>query len=226
MPITGKSSIGIDFIAHLRDIYSVIPKDDTERYMTEIHTLIEFCFDRRNSLQKILDRLAKTMSKMFEFRSVSIGMKSDDGLYRYVTMVGHSKESEDALRKLKYTLPDMIEYDKYPSVRIGLISQYHPVEAFPGDNPDEFLAHNKPPLLDRPRTNLNEFKPGDYIDIYMHGYEGELIGWIELSVTKNNKMPARSSVKWIELLADVCAGPIQQRMRLERELRTKEKPQL
>lgn len=216
MPITGRSPVGMDFIKHLREIYTLIPRDENERIMNEIHGLIEFASDRRNSLTKILERLAKTINKMFEFRSVSIGIRGDDGYFRYVVFVGHPKESIDALTKLKYDIHQMVDYDKFPSIRIGVITQYHPVESFPGDSEDEFIGHHKPKLLSEPRKRLDEFLQGDYLDVYMHGYEGELIGWIELSETRDNRMPSRSSIRWIELMADVCAGLIQNRMRLEK----------
>lgn len=216
MPIAGRSSVGIDFITYLRDIYTLIAKNENERIMNEIHGLIEFASDRRNSLARILERLAKTINKLFEFRSVSIGLRCEDGYFRYVVFVGHPKESIDALKRLKYDIHQMVECDKFPSVRIGAIAQYHPVESFPADSQDEFIGHHKPRLLSEPRKKLNEFLPGDYIDVYMHGYEGELIGWIELSETKDNKMPSRSSIRWIELMADVCAGLIQNRMSLNK----------
>lgn len=206
----------MDFITHLRDIYTLIAKNENERIMNEIHSLIEFASDRRNSLIKILERCAKTINKLFEFRSVSIGLRGDDGYFRYVVFVGHPKESVDALKRLKYNISQMVEYDKFPSIRIGLIAQYHPIESFPADAEDEFIGHHRPMLLTEPRKKLDEFLQGDYIDVYMHGYEGELLGWIELSETKDNEMPSRSSIRWIELIADVCAGLIQNRMRFEK----------
>lgn len=222
MPIPGKSLIGMDFITSLRDFYSQIPKDDTERIMNEVHGLIEYCSDRRNTLLKIVERLCKTINKMFEFKSVSIGLRSNDGYYRYVFWIGHPKESEDALKRLKYDIHEMIDYDKFPAIRIGTITQYHPVESFPGHAEDEFIAHHRPELLTSPRTNMNKFMRGDYLDVIMHGYEGEILGWIELSETKENRMPSRNSIRWIELMADVCSGPIQMRMRTERGMRQTE----
>ncbi|MEM4264523.1 MAG: hypothetical protein QW505_01885 [Thermoplasmata archaeon] len=214
--MTGKSQIGMDFIAHLRDIYSIIPKDDNERIMNEIHGMIEFASDRRNSLMKILERLGKTINKMFEFKSVSIGIRCEDGYFRYVVFIGHPEESVAALKKLKYDLHQMIDYDKFPNIRIGLTTQYHPVESFPGDIEDELIAHHRPKLLSEPRKKVNEFMRGDYIDVFLHGNEGELLGWIELSETKDSRMPSRSSIRWIELMADACAPLIQNRMRTER----------
>jgi len=218
MPMPGKGQVGMEFIGHLRDMYSIIPKDENERIMNEIRALIEFASDRRNPLMKILERLAKTINKMFEFKCVSIGLRCEDGYFRYLAFVGHPKESVEALKRLKYDLHQMVDYDKFPNIRIGLSAQYHPVESFPGDAQDEFVAHHRPKLLSEPRTNLNEFLPGDYIDIFMHGYEGEILGWIELSETKDGRLPSRSSVRWIELMADACSPIIQNRMRLERGL--------
>jgi len=78
------------------------------------------------------------------------------------------------------------------------------VEAYPEDE-TELKAFGKPELLDSPRKKLDEFRQGDYIDFYIHGYEGALLGWIEVSNTKDNKMPSRLSIRWIEFIAELSA---------------------
>ena len=216
MPIAGKTPIGMDFIAFLRNAYTGTPKDDFERMMLELATLMEYSMDRRNQLNRVLDKVARTIQKLFEFRAVSIGLKDEEGSFKYAVLIGHPPEQEVALRKLKYDMSEMLDYDKYPNVRLGRISQYNPVEAFP-ENEKELMAHGKPTLPDSPRKVLNEFKQGDYMDFYMHGYEGKLLGWIEVSNTKDNKMPERSSVRWIELISDMTALVLQLRSHREKE---------
>jgi len=216
MPMAGSSPIGLDFVTKLKDVYSVLNRDEDERLMAEIHSLIEFSMDRRNPTHKILERVSRLIVKNFEFKSVSIGLRTEDSMYRYVAFAGHTKESEDALRLQRYDLSDMIDYDKYPNIRIGAIAQYNPVEGFP-DRKDELVGHQIPELPKSPRMNLNEFMPGDYIDFYMHGFEGKLIAWIELSGTKDGRLPSRESIRWIEIISDICAVLIQLRMRTERD---------
>ncbi|MDH4123517.1 MAG: hypothetical protein OEV21_05505, partial [Thermoplasmata archaeon] len=149
MPISGKSIIGLDFINFLRENYTGMPKDELERMVAEICGLIEFAMDRRNNPQRVMDKIAKTIHKTFEFRSVSIGLKCDDGLYRYTSVIGRTSDEEAALRKLSFNLQDMMDYDKYPNVRLGRAIQYHPVEAFPNDEL-ELKSFGNPPLLDKP----------------------------------------------------------------------------
>jgi len=212
MPMTGTSPIGLDFISKLKEMYPMIGKDETERMMTEISGLIEFALDRKNPLPKLLDRIGRLIAKYFEFKSVSVGIRGDDGLFRYVSFVGHPKEAEDALRKQSYSSEDMMDYDRYPNIRIGAISQYNPVEGFRVDD-EELVAHHRPKLLDKPRTDLDVVLPGDYIDFYMHGFEGKLIGWVELSETKDGRLPPRKSIRWIELITKVAGALIQFKMK-------------
>ena len=216
MPITGKSVIGLDFIAFLREAFTGTPKDDIERMILELNSLVEFAMDRRNATDKVLERIAKAIQRLFEFKTISVGIRDNDGNYRYVVFVGHTLGEEEALRKMKYNLNDMIDYDKYPNIRLGKIAQYHPVEAF-ANTEEELKSFGYPHLPDAPRKVLNQFLPGDYIDFYMQGFEGKLTGWFELSNTKNNKMPARSSIRWIELITDMTALIIQLRKYHEKE---------
>ena len=212
MPMAGSSQIGLDFVSKLKDVYSTLSKNEEERLMADISGLIEFSLDRKNALPRILDRIARLIAKYFEFKSISIGLKGDDGLYRYVAFFGHPKEAEDALRKQSYSSEDMLDYDRYPNIRLGTAAQYNPVEGFPVDD-EELVAHHRPQLLKKPRSDLGAFLPGDYVDIYMFGFEGKLIGWIELSETKDGRLPPRSSIKWIEMITRVSSALVQHRMK-------------
>lgn len=216
MPMVGTTPIGLDFISKLKDVYSPLSKNEDERLMTEIFGLIEFSLDRKNQLPRVLDRITKLIAKYFEFKSVSLGIRGDDGLYRYVAFAGHPKDAEMALRKQKYSSEDMLDYDRYPNIRIGAMAQYNPVEGFRVDE-EELIAHHRPKLLDKPRSDITACLPGDYIDFYMYGFEGRLVGWIELSETKDGRLPARSSIRWIELIARISSALIQYRMRTKEE---------
>lgn len=216
MPMAGSSAIGLDFVNRLKDVYSVLNKDDDERFLADVHSLIEFSLDRRNPTNKVLERIGRLIVKHFEFKTASIGLRSDDGTFRYVAFVGHSRDAEDALRLQRYDLSEMIDYDKFPNIRIGSIAQYNPVEGFPAVE-SELVGHHIPALPKSPRKEINAFLPGDYVDFYMHGHEERLIGWIELSDTKDGKLPKRESIRQIELLTDVSAVIIQLRLRFEKE---------
>lgn len=212
MPMTGTSPIGLDFISKLKDLYSTINKTEEERLMAEIFGLIEFSLDRKNPTPKVLDRIARLIAKYFEFKSVSIGLRGEDGLYRYLAFMGHPREAEEALRKQKYSYEDMVDYDRYPNIRIGAIAQYNPVEGFKVDD-EELVAHHRPHLLTKPRSDLGACLPGDYLDFYMYGFEGKLIGWVELSETKDGRLPPRSSIRWIEMITRVSSALIQYRLK-------------
>ena len=211
MPMVGTSPIGLDFISKLKDVYSPLSKNEDERLMADIFGLIEFSLDRKNTLLRVLDKIAKIIAKNFEFKSVSVGMRGDDGMYRYLAFAGHPRDAEEALKRQKYSNEDMLDYDRYPNIRIGATAQYNPVEAFRVDE-EELVAHHRPKLLTKPRDDTGACLPGDYIDFYIHGNEGKLIAWIELSESKDGRLPPRSSIRWIELVAKISGPLIQSRM--------------
>jgi len=216
MPMVGTSPIGLDFISKLKEVYSLVGKNEDERLMADIFGLIEFSLDRKNPMPRVLDRIAKLIAKDFEFKSVSVGLRGDDGMYQYLAFAGHPREAEEALRKQKYSSEDMLDYDRYPNIRIGAIAQYNPVEGFRVDD-EELVAHHRPQLLKKPRSDTGACLTGDYIDFYMYGFEGRLVGWIELSETKDGRLPPRSSIRWIELITRIASVIIQLKMKAKED---------
>ena len=84
-------------------------------------------------------------------------------------------------------------------------------EGFPVDEA-ELAAHHNPTLLKTPRIDLGSFLPGDYIDFYMFGSDGKLMGFIEVLETKDGRLPSKETVRWIELVSRISAAVIQPRM--------------
>lgn len=69
-------------------------------------------------------------------------------------------------------------------------------------------------ILKKKRGNMDEFIEVDYFDIYIYGRDSRFIGWIELANARDGKLPARQTLKWIELIASVL-GSIIKRKNLE-----------
>lgn len=213
--MTGSTQIGLDFISKLKDTYQIANKTDQERLISELSALVEYSLDKRNSLPKVLDRIGRLILKFFEFKILSIALRSDDGRFRYVTLIGHSREAEEASRKLSYTGEELLDYDKFPCVRIMPTVHFCPTEGFP-INEAELTAQHRPTLLQKPREDLDSFLAGDYIDFYMYA-DGRLIGFIEVSETKDGRLPLRDTVRWIDLIAKISAAIIQPRMRIKED---------
>jgi len=216
MPMTGSTQIGLDFVSKLKDTYQIANKNHQEQLIFELSALVEYSLDRTKSLPKVLDRIGRLILKFFEFKSISIALRNDDGRYRYVVIIGHPKDAEEALRKQSYSAEDLFDNNKFPCIRIMPTVHFSPVEGFPIDEA-ELTAHRHPTLPKKPRADLGSFLPGDYIDFYMSGYEDKLIGFIEVSETKDGRLPSRETVRWIDLIAKISAAIIQPRMRIKEE---------
>lgn len=161
------------------------------------------------TIENVIHEAALAICRIFSFKEVSIGVKSQiDGRYRYEEIVGQSKTSEEALRRLSYNLEEFFDPTKYPSIRLSKVTELCIVEEkpFPDSEKDTF---NRPSLLSGTRNSPDEFVEGDYIDIAMYTPEDEMIGWIELGRPMHSKMPSILKIKRLELFSYVLSLLIQ-----------------
>jgi hypothetical protein len=78
--------------AFIESTYSPIPKDDQEKIIDNILTLVEMGHDKKQPLRSTLDFAAKMIFKPFDFHEIGIGLKNrKDGLYRYDILFGYRK---------------------------------------------------------------------------------------------------------------------------------------
>lgn len=205
-----KDPIDWNFKSFLQTRYSIIPKNDLERVLDGVLELIELSRVKKRDVKPLLEQAAKMIFKLFDFDEIGIGLKNTkDGMYRYEVLFGYTKTTEAAFRKLAYSPEDMVSYDRYPFVKIGRISELNPVEGIPEK---ERQLYDRPLAVDIPRASPDDFHEGDYIDVWMYDGGRNLIGWFELSKPRNGKMPTCETVRWIEVIVDVC-GLILERMR-------------
>lgn len=203
-----KSGDPIDrrYRAFVENAYNPIPRDDQEKIVDNILTLIEMGHDKKQPLRSILDFAVKMIFKMFDFHEITVGLKNrKDGYYRYEVIFGFRKDLEDSLRRLKYDHEDMTSGERFPFIRTGRLSELDPVEGLPES---ERALFNRPYALSVHRKSPDEFHEGDYIDLWMYSQNRELIGWFELSSPMNHRLPTRSQMRWLELIAAVCSSVI------------------
>ena len=190
--------------AFIESTYSPIPKDDQEKIVDNILTLIEMGHDKKQPLRSTLDFAAKMIFKLFDFHEIGIGLKNrNDGLYRYEILFGYRKEVEENFRKMKYNHEDMVSNERFPFIKMGRLSELDPVEGLPEWEKELF---NRPYQLTVQRKSPDEFHEGDYIDVWMYSHNKEIIGWFELSGPMNDKLPPRSHMRWIELIVAICSS--------------------
>lgn len=195
--------------AYIENTYYPVPKDQQEKIIDSLLSLLELAGERRRTLRDILDQTCKTIFRLFSFREISIGLKSrEDFLYRYEALFGHGKEAMDSMRKIKYTYEDMVSQDKFPHIKMGKLSELNPVEGLPEWERELF---SRPSRLEVKREAQDEFHEGDYIDVWIYGNNRDLVGWIELGDPMDGKLPERATVRWIELTAAILGSIISEK---------------
>ena len=102
----------------------------------------------------------------------------------------------------------MVNTTDYPGVKLEKLSEFCTSESLDYDR-DDIETFNRPTIVTKVRKSYEEFLEGDCIDIYIYGHNNSLIGWIEVGRTGGAKLPARNSIRWIELIASILVIFIQ-----------------
>jgi len=186
-----------DFEFFIRRRFSHISENQFQKMIIDIQTWILNSNRYRNSIKELLDFAARTMYRIFEFKEISIGVKDqNDGLFKYVTVLGFTKDAERFIRRTTYAPEEILDYDKYPGIKLSSTSDYCIADRMKN-------AYNRPIELNRKRDSTDEFMEGDYIDISIYDSKIQLIGWIELANPKNREIPSKDTMLWIELFASI-----------------------
>jgi len=197
-----------EFAKHIRRIYSKVPENEIERIIDAINDLFTKTQESRYSIEPFLTDIAKIISRRFGFQKVAIGLKDPDGMFRLKGFVGFTRSAEEAQRKIPYTYDEMVGQNSWPGIEIGKQCEFTMERV----SEEERKTYNRPSLLGKGRTSLEEFREGDCIEIYMcMGSREETIGWIELYNSKDAKLPDRFTIKWIELIASILGRIIWER---------------
>ncbi|HEX9906856.1 MAG TPA: hypothetical protein VGB78_00090 [Thermoplasmata archaeon] len=193
--------------------YSPIPKDEQERLIDSVANLIEQGYDKKQTVNSLLDHASKIIFKFFDFREIAIGLKSrKDGLYRYEILFGYRREIQEEFMRLAYTYEDMTSFDRFPHFQIGRLSSFNFAEGLPDQ---ERHLYALPYQLEAKRGSLDAFHEGDYIDTWINGPGKDLIGWIEMSSPVTKKLPPRMTLRWIEFIASILGSIISRRWKEE-----------
>lgn len=197
---------------------SIIERYSTGQVSIDEHlvgALIDFLQRARSpghSSSVIILECGKLIHRFFEFREVAIAMRDRDGLFRYKVCIGFRDEAEAERMKIAYTEFDLTDQDTFPGVSVSKGTFFQLIENKPFKDGEEG-TFNRPSLLGAERKNQNDLIEGDYIDTYIRDANKNPLGWIELSTTRDGKLPSRISIKWIELIAKMIAT-----IMIEREL--------
>ncbi len=200
---TKNDPISREFRKYIETTYSLVPKDELERIIENLVSIMEIGQEARQPLKVTLEQVAKAVSRLFGFSEVAIGLKDRKGdIWKYEVLYGFAKETEATVSKVRYNRADMFSPETFPNVKTGRLSELNPVEGMPLIETDKY---GRPFKWGLPRRSMDEFHAGDFLDFWMFDNKKEIIGWIEVSAPRSGKQPPRIDVRWIELFASACA---------------------
>jgi hypothetical protein len=163
---------------------------------------------QKDSIGTFLLDAAMMISRLFEFKEIAFGLKDTaDGRFKYAVTLGFLPATQQAMRKIAYTSEDMTDNTNYRGIKLGRVSE------FVIDSPEQDLrAFNRPALVHKGRSSIDEFLESDYIDIYLFGTADEMIGWLELAGPKSGKVPGADTIRWLELITSIVGRIVWERM--------------
>jgi len=185
----------------LKGGYSGTPKNDDENAMIAIGSMINR-FIGTESAENIAKEALKIVHRLFDFQFVSIALKGKDGIFRYVGQIGLTSGGEKTLFGIEYTEEQLFDESIYPSTTVSDITRFYMAENEPFKE-EEIDTFGRPLKVRQKRMTPDEMVEGDYIDEYIRGWDNEIIGYIELSLTRSRQLPDSNTIAWLELIVSI-----------------------
>lgn len=192
----------------LRAAYLYGPKDPTRRMLDKLQGVIAQFRESDLKLTRLLQDVADTVNRQFWLKEVTIGLKDPDGRYRYKVMCGLRPDAWKAHQDLAYTLEEFTDPRYYKGRQLSRYTKLFLAEDKPFVEGEED-TFTRPILLKAVRNTVEDCIEGDYLDIHIFGERGELVGWIEISGTKDGKFPDPVTIRWVEVLALIIGVVLQ-----------------
>lgn len=186
-------------------------RDKNERALEGILSLLSHFQKPQMDLNALLLDAANIIQKQLGIANVGIGLKNaSDGLFRYQVLVGFRQETEAIEKKLAYTEKQFSDDTEYKGTMISKISKLYLAEDLPYKE-GEIESYDRSALLGMRRLSPSDSLEADYIDIWIQGVNGKLLGWIEISGTRTAKLPDVLTIRQIEVIASIIGAALVQR---------------
>lgn len=186
-------------------------RDKNERALEGILSLLSHFQKPQMDLNALLLDAANIIQKQLGIANVGIGLKNaSEGLFRYQVLVGFRQETEAIEKKLAYTEKQFSDDTEYKGTMISKISKLYLAEDLPYKE-GEIESYDRSALLGMRRLSPSDSLEADYIDIWIQGVNGKLLGWIEISGTRTAKLPDVLTIRQIEIIASIIGAALVQR---------------
>jgi len=195
-----KSDIVLQTEAILRQRYSFIPKNKSEEAIIGISNFLDRYIPGVIADKTFQIDLMKTIHRIFDFQFGGIAVRDPDGMYRMKISYGLTSESEKSYKQLTFSPNDLFDESNYPSTATSDITRFYMSETDPYKL-NEISTYSRPQMMNQKRAAPDDMLENDYIDIYIKGNRDEILGYLELGVTRSGKLPSKSSIKWLETIA-------------------------
>lgn len=206
----------MEFERAIKEKYTTMEKETDVRIIEAIQRILAHARDPNKTTTAILEETTRMIFSVFKFKEIIIGLKDrNNGLFKHEIFLGYSRQVEQALRKTYYDEEYFIGYDKQNGIPLSKFTKYRMIEhQVPEDWQNVYEQHMDELASDslrNPRTSIEEIHDGDEILVFMYGPNESLIGWIDLGLTIDKKLPPGKSLKYIELIASVIASIVYER---------------
>ena len=201
---TSNDKVHDDAARKIKQEYAHGRKESWMRGLDSIHGLIKQLMGEEPDINEVLNSTARSIYSQFNIKEVSIGLRSSDGLFRYVAMYGLRDESWAAHRKLVYNEKQLMDPSKYKWTDIS----HHTKLFLAEDNTytqDEALTRSEHLSMRSKRKTAEDFIEGDYMDVFIYGPKDEILGWIETSGTWDGKIPDARTIRSLEVVSSILA---------------------
>lgn len=160
------------------------------------------------SVMNLIQEATLVIQKQFRLRWCMIGLKEQDGWYRYVVNTGMREDAWARQKAKQYKLSDFDpNAANYKAGEVSKLTRVYLEEDNRLGKEDEGVV-NRPALLHLTRKAEDDILEADFIDTLIMGPGDELVGWIEYSGTVTGKMPDAMTIRHIEVVSNILAAAI------------------
>ena len=194
---------------NLKMAYLKTRRDHHSRVLEGFVTLLEHFQRNHMALDALMQETADLIRSLFTLRYVMIGLKGQDGMYKYEFMSGMRDDSWAAHRKKVYTLESFAT--SVPGwYSVGVISKLSRVylEEKNPLGPGYENSVNRPALLSQERSSIDSSLEADFFNTLINGPRDQLLGWIEYPGTLVGKLPDATVIRNVEVIASILGAAI------------------